>query len=97
AGDDLFQETRAELLAREGCDAEGKHRAGAQHVDVAHRVGGGDGSEVGRVVDDGREKVDRGDKGAVGRDAIYRRVIAGGRTDQHVGIDDRGQSPEYLP
>jgi len=36
----------------------------------------GDGAEVGRVVDDGREEIQRRDQSAIGRDAIDRRIIA---------------------
>jgi hypothetical protein len=31
------------------------------------------------------------------RDSIDGRVIPRRRSSQHVGVDDRGQSPEYLP
>src|SRR5260370_12329648 len=95
--DDLLQQPGAELVARESGDAEREERFGANRVDVAQRVGRGDGAEVGGTVDDGREEVDRRDQRAVRRDAIDGRVIAGGRTMQHVGVDDRGQRPEYLP
>ena len=65
---------------------------------MPRRVGGGDRPVLERVVDDRREEIDRRDEGAVGRDAIDRRVVASGPdTMQHVGIDDRGQRPEYLP
>src|SRR5438270_271209 len=94
AGDDPLQQSGAQSRAREGRDAEREQRPAADGVDVAEGVGGGDGSVGERVVDDGREEVDRRHQGAVARDAIDRRVVAGGRITQHIRVDDRGQRPE---
>ena len=98
AAHDLFEQPGAELAARKRGDAQREQRTRPDRIDITQRVGGGDGPELEGVVDDRREEIDRRDQGAVGRDAIDRRVIAcGPGTLQHVGVNDRGQRPEYLP
>ncbi len=97
AGHDLFQQAGVQLLAWKRGDAKREERPRAHRVDVAESVGRRNRAELRRVVDDGREEIDRRDEGAVGRDSIDRRIVAAGRGDQHVGVDDRGQSPQYLP
>src|SRR5207245_6428923 len=70
AGNNLLQQSGAELLARERCDVEREERARTYRVDVADGVRRGDGPEVRRVIDDWREEVNRRDERAIGRDSI---------------------------
>src|SRR5713101_3125594 len=76
ACDDLLEEAGAQLLARERGYAQREQGPRANRVHVADRVGGCNGAEIGRVVNDGREEIQRRDQSAVGRDPVDRRVIA---------------------
>ena len=59
----------------EGRDVEGQHDPPAHGEHVAAGVGGGDGAEVGRVVDEGREEVGGRDQREVVADAVDGGVV----------------------
>ncbi len=62
AREDLAEDVPVPAFAREADHAERVEGLAAHGVDVADGVGRGDGAVVARVVDDGREEVDRGDQ-----------------------------------
>ena len=58
-------------------EVEGQHGAGAHRVDVAERIRRRDPSPVVRVVDDGREEIDRLHQGLPVGQQVHGRVVAG--------------------
>src|ERR1039458_9314943 len=79
-----------------GQDGERRDGAAAHGVDIAQGVGGGDGAEGIRVIDDGSEEVDGLHQGQVRRDLIDAGVIGGIEADQHVGVGPAGHFGQYL-
>ena len=72
---------------REGRDVEREHDPPSHGEDVAARVRGGDGTEVGRIVDEWREEVrGRHDRG-VRAQAVNRGVVERRQTDEQVAVD----------
>ena len=96
AGQDRAQDLGAEPLDRERHDVQTGQRPSPHRVDVAEGVGRGDPAEVVRVVDDGREKVDRLDQGQIVAEAVDPGVVAGGVADQNVGVRDGWQAAQDL-
>ena len=75
----------------EGRDVQrGRHPA-AHGEHVAARVGGGDGAEVGRVVDERREEVGRGHDGDVVADSVDGGVVEGSQADEERVVGRAGQ------
>ena len=64
----------------------------AHRVDVGERVGGGDPSEVERVIDDRREEVDRLDEREIVAQPVDARVVGGVEADEDVRIRSRAGS-----
>ena len=71
----------------EGRHVDGQHDPTAHGEDVAARICGGDGAEVGRVVDQGREEVGGAHEGQVGAEAIDGGVVERGQADQERGVE----------
>jgi hypothetical protein len=65
-------------------------------IDIAQRIGDGDGAEVVRVVDDGREEIDSLNQRGVLGDLVDRRIIARADPNQEVWIGDRGEVAQNL-
>jgi len=66
-------------------DRQREDRRAAHGVNVRERVGGGDATELERIVDDRREEVGRGDQGLLVVQPPDRRVIPSLEPDQEVG------------
>ena len=66
----------------EGRDVQRRRDPPAHGEHVAARVGGGDGAEVGRVVDERREEVGRGHHGDVVADAVHGGVVERRQPDE---------------
>ena len=49
-----------------------------------------------RVVENGREEVERGDEGAVGGDPIHRGVVPGGGVHQHARVVHQREVAQHL-
>ena len=81
---------RREVLG-EGGDIERQQNPAAHGEHVAARVGGRDGPEVGRVVDERREEVGRRDQGRIRAEPVHGRVVEGGQPEQQVRIGCAGQ------
>jgi hypothetical protein len=76
AGEDLLEDRGVQRVDRKGRDVERRDRFPAHRVDVAERVRGGDPAEVVRVVDDGREEVDRLDEREIVAQAVDAGIVA---------------------
>ena len=74
----------------EGRHVDGQHDPTTHGEDVAARVGGGDGAEVGRIVHQGREEVGGAHESQVGAEAIDRGVVERGQAHQE-GRVERGR------
>ena len=61
-------------------------RTAAHGVNVAESVRRGDLPEDVRVVDDGREEIDRLDQRLIGRDLIHSGVVGVVEADQNIGV-----------
>ncbi len=72
----------------EGGDAQGEEDAAAHGVDVAHRVGCGDGAERGRIVDQRWEEIERADDGQLVAQSVDGGVVGGVEADEE-GIGGR--------
>jgi hypothetical protein len=59
-------------------------------VDIRKRVGGGNGSELKRVRDDGREEISRGDDGEVITQLYDRSVVRRVETHEETGVAELG-------
>ena len=57
----------------------------AHGIHIADGVGGGDAAEVGRVIDDGHEKIGGGNQGQVVADLVYRSVVGCAYAHQQFG------------
>ena len=75
AGEDGGDDGGIEIALRKPCDGERGQRLPAHGVDVAEGVGGGNLAVRVRVVDDGREEVDRLDKGRPSRPGVNARIV----------------------
>ena len=84
AAHDLAEDRRVERL-RERRDVERHQHLAAHRVDVAHGVRRGDRAERVRVVDDGREEVDRLDDRQVVGQAVDGGVVGAVEPDEEVG------------
>ena len=73
-------------IAGERCDVQGEERPPAHGVDVAQRIGCGNRSVGVRVVDDGREEIDRRDQRLVVAQPVDGSIVRVTETDQQVGI-----------
>src|SRR5678815_4129649 len=93
---DFPQQLEGNFLPRPADQAEREQGTAAHRVDIAHRVRGGDGSPIARVVHDGREEVGGGDERAVGGDAHDCGVITRRGVDQDVGPRVPRQALEHL-
>jgi hypothetical protein len=71
---DAREDVRIQRL-REGGDVEREQHLAAHRVDVAQGVGGGDGAEGVRIVDDRRKEIQRLDDRDVVREAIDSSVV----------------------
>ena len=77
-------------------DVHGGHRTPAHGVDVRERIGRRNLPVKVGIIDDGGEKVDRLDQGAVGIEPINGRVVGGRRTDEQIVIRDLGEIAQDL-
>ena len=75
SGNAIGDDGGIEVLLRKARDGERRDGAAAHGIDVAEGVGGGDLAIRIRVVDDGREEVDRLDKRRPSRPCVYARIV----------------------
>jgi len=80
-GDDLRRQ-----VGGEAADVECQHYLAAHGVDVAHRVGGGDGTVVVGVIHHGREEVERLDDRHLVVDPVDGGIVAHLQPDEQVGV-----------
>ena len=86
-GEDRGQHLHGQLL-RERRDREREQRRPAHREHVVQRIGRGDRAVVGRVVDDGREEVEREDERALVVEPVDRGVVGRREPDEQVlGLD----------
>jgi len=81
---------------RKGHDGERGDGAAAHGVDVAQRVGGGNGAEGVRIVDDGGEEIHRLHQGTLRRQLVHAGIVGGVKPDQHVFIGPAGHGGQDL-
>ena len=74
-------------------DVEGEHDPAAHGEHVAARVGGGDGAEVRRVVDERREEVGRRHERDVVAQPVDRGVVERRQADEQVAVGRRPRAP----
>ena len=96
AADDLGEDGEREIVAGEADEVEGSEGIGAHSVYVAQGVGGGNASEIVRVVDDGGEEIGGHDEGEIVGDPVHAGIVTADDADEHVGIGDRGDGPQDL-
>src|SRR5690606_33911248 len=86
AANDVLEHAAAEQVTRKRDETECEQWARAHRVDVAECVGRGDAPEVVRIVDYGREEIDRGHQRAIGRNPVDGCIIRRARIHEHGGI-----------
>ena len=85
-----------EKFKHPGEDGERGNGAAAHGVDVAERVGGGDGAEGVRIVDDGREEIHGMHEGELRRQFVDAGIVGGIKPDQHVFIRPARYGGQHL-
>ena len=95
AAQHLLEDAPGQVVG-EGHDVQGGDGAGARRVDVAERVGGGNGAVVVGVVDHRREEVNRLHQRGIGAQPVDGGVVAGADADQQVGVLDTRQRADNL-
>ena len=96
APQDLLEHLGREDFHRKRRQREGEDRASTHGVDVREGVRRGNPSEEPRIVDDGREEVDRLDDGVASGDPVDRGVVRFGVADEQVRIGPRRQLRQDL-
>ena len=95
AANDSFQ--RLEIAFGRICE-DGQRRDGpASHgIDIAERIGGGDGSEGVGIVHDGREEVDGLNQGTLRRELVHAGVVRRVKPDQNVTVRPARYAPKHV-
>ena len=73
-------------VVRETNQGERRKRPASHGVDVAQRIGGRNLAEGVRIVNNGREKIDRLEERQLGRELIHARVVGFVKANQYVRI-----------
>lgn len=84
------------VFCRVAEDREGSDWFAAHGVDIAEGVGGGDGAEIKRIVDDGSEEVESLHEGAVVRELVDAGIVRRFKPEQYFGIFDTRKRGERL-
>jgi hypothetical protein len=94
AEQNLFENFRVALAGKRDNRECGDRRT-AHRVDIAQRIGGGDGAEGKRVVDNRREKIDGLHERKLVRQTIHSGVVGSIEADQNIRIGNARQSPQH--
>ena len=95
AEQDGFEHFRI-AVRRESHDRKRRNRRAAHGVNIAQRVGGGDGAEGERIVDDRREEVDGLHQRQIGAQSIHSGVVGCVEADKDVRIGDSRHRAEHF-
>jgi len=94
--ENLLQHSNGQTDGGEADDIQGKQRGSSHGVDVAEGVGGGNGAEVIRIIDDGGEKIRCENHRRVVVQPIDRRIVSGFHTHHYGRILGDGQVGQHF-
>ena len=96
ATENLAQHLQRHPIAWPSDQIEPEQRCRTHRVDVAQRIGNGNGTPGGRIVYDGSEEVHRSHERALGRQCEHCGVVSSGGVDQDPGVPDGRQMAQDL-